>query len=316
MEVQPDVTAAKLRPPPAAAAVAATVLAGVREQDEKRDPAAPAPVIAPPEEWRRSWLFPYELIGGLGLVCAGLGAGAAPIPGWQTIAAGLAGAGVVLGVIGWIVARKPDRGGGLRPAAAAAIGIVVLVLVAARPDLLLSGPPLGDNTPRPFGREIVVTDVPPAAVQAETSNLNVGAFSLGSTRITVVSVYTGPVKLANGTPAERALHVALRITNDSHRNPVKYRSWSLPLAEDKSTGVSLKDSHDKSYKLRPLQPGAEAAGQVREVTVKPQSDVDDVLIFEAPTSAITNMVLDLPLISVGGTGTAHFVIPGLSVTTR
>jgi len=314
--VQPDVTAAKLRPPPAAAAAAATALAGVREQDQKRDPAAPAPVIAPPEEWRRPWLFPYELIGGLGLVCAGLGAGAAPVPGWQTIAMALAGIGLVLGVIGMVLARKPDRGGWLRPAAATVLGAVVLGLVLTRPDLLIGGPPLGDNTPRPFGREVAVTEAPVAPAPTDASSPKIGVFSLGTTRITVVSAYTGPVKLSTGVTTERGLHVSLRIANDSHDHSLTYRGWSFPLAGDKSTGVSLKDDHDKSYKMRAIQPGAEVVGQVREATLRPQSEVDDLLVFEAPTSAITNLMLDLPLTSVGGTGMAHFVIPGLSVTTR
>jgi hypothetical protein len=315
MRVQPEVTAAKLRPPPAAATAAATVLAGVRQQEENRDPAAPPPVIAPPEEWRRPWLFPYELIGGVGLLCAGLGAGAAPLPGWQKIAAGLGGAGLVLGLIGCVVAKKPDRGGWLRPAAAVVIGAVVVVLALVWPDFLGGGPPLGDNTPRPFGRDVPPVEATPPAMSPEATKTSIGVFALGTTRITITSVYTAPIKVAGGTTAERGLYVALRIANDSH-DTVKYRSWSWPLPGDKSPGATLKDIHDKSYKLRTIQPGREVTGQVGEATLRPQSDVDDLLIFEAPASAITTMRLDLPLTSVGGTGTAHFVIPGLAVTTR
>ena len=66
----PEVTASKLKPPPVAAAAAATVLAAAKAEAEALA-SLPAPARATSEEWRRPWLFPYELLGAVALVLAG-----------------------------------------------------------------------------------------------------------------------------------------------------------------------------------------------------------------------------------------------------
>ncbi len=315
----PEVKAANLRPPPTASATAAAVLAAARVEDEKPEPgAAPTARPAPQDEpWRRPLIFPYELIGGVALVLAGCAAACVPIPAFQTAAISLAGSAVVLGVVGWVVARKPDRGGRTRPAAGAALGAAVLLLVTFWPDLFAGGPPFGDNTPRPLGADAVT---PGGEQPAEPpTGASTPEFRLGALRIQVVKAEVAPVKFAGGpttvTP-ERALQITVRVLNGGRGRPIHYSGWSRMLPGEKTPPASLRDGRGKAYALRNYGAGRDVAGQLREARIPSNDRVEDVLVFEPPAVAVDSLRLELALTAVESTGRARLEIPGSLVTVR
>lgn len=314
MANQPKVTAQQLRSPPTAATAAATVLATVHDE-AKVDPGTPPPVIAPLEEWRRPWIFPYELIGGLALLLAGLGMAASPLPECQTIAAVLGGSALVAGIAGCVVGGKPDRGGRLKPAVAGLIGGAVLAVAMLWPDLFGGGPPFGDNTPRPFGREVASERAEDAADAAEPIGPAVCTFRFGTLRVAVQTARAGTLKFTEGVagPPERGLQICLRIANGNTDSPLAYRGWSWPVPGDKSSVAALFDDGGKRYKLRVAGTGRDVAGQVREMSIPSHSRADDVLVFELPDTAVRSLRLELPLTAVGATGTARLEIPWSSV---
>jgi hypothetical protein len=269
------------------------------------------------EPWRRPLVFPYELIGGVAIVLAGIATACAPVPAFQWAATALAGSAVVLGVVGWVVARKPDRGGRTRPALGAALGVAVLLLVTFWPDLLGGGPPFGDNTPRPLGGDAMT---PGREELAEPpTGASTPEFRLGALRIQVVKAEVAPVKFAGGPAAaapERALQITVRILNGGRGRPIRYSGWSRMLPGEKTPPASLRDGRGKAYPLRNYGAGRDVAGQLREARIPSNERVEDVLVFEPPAVAVDSLRLELALTGVESTGRARLEIPGSLVTVR
>jgi hypothetical protein len=306
MESQPEVDGKNLRPPPTAATAAATVLASVKvdEQPEPGTPPLPVPMVT--EEWRRPLLFPYELLGGAALVLAGIAIVAAVLPGLQTLAAACAGLAIAIGGAGLIAAAKPERGGRLKPAIAVALGGAILLVTTQWPNLLVSGPPLGNNAPHPLGADAPepggakLSDSPP------DMNLQARSYRSGALWLQVVSVTVGPVKFASGASpaeAERGLQIVLRVCNASTERPMRYLGWSRPISGDSNVTARLLDNHAKAYALRSFGSGKTVPDQVRNLTLAPVGRTDDLLVFEIPSVIDNPYTVELPLAAVGGTGT-------------
>jgi hypothetical protein len=288
--------------------------------DEQPEPGAPPALRTTAEDWRRPWLFPYESLGAIALVLGGVAMACAPLPGFQAIASTLGGLSFAIGIAGWIAAGKPDRGGRVIPAIALSLGLAVLLVATFWPNLLGGGPPLGDNTPRPFGRNVTVSA---DEVQPPNTEMNKGAISfarMAGVRIEAVAAVVAPIKYASsGTAAgvaDRALQIQLRVFNGSSDRPLKYHGWSYPMPGDNAPSTALQDNRGKAYALRSFPSGREVLGQVRETTIPPSGMVEDVLIFEVPDAGVSTYRLELPLAAIGGTGKTRLDIPGTAVVVR
>jgi hypothetical protein len=314
MENPPEYSDRQLRPPPTAAVAAASVLTAVKERDEP-EPDSPAPIKPLVETWRRPRLFPYELIGGVALVLAGGAAATAPIPGCQLISVACGGGAIVIGVTGWVLAAKPERGGRVRPAIAVVLGAVIALISAVWPGFVSWGPPLGDNTPRPFGRnppEVKVSD------ENETFDIR-GTIRAGTVRVRLVSAVAGPVQFVGDAapdPSQRGLQIKIHVMNGSPERSLNYFSWSRPLAGDHSTMALLRDSTGKAYQQRTFPPNRQVAGQVKELSLGHGGQTDDLLVFDVPANAGDNFGLELPLSAVGGTGILRLEIAGSTIIVR
>jgi hypothetical protein len=306
MEKQPEVTAQRLRSRPKSAVDTADAAPRPRQEAKKSEPAAPA-APAMDEHWRRPWEFPYELIGGIGIICAGIGAAATPLPGYQNLAIGLGAAAVVIGIVGIIVTSKPNRGRKLVPAGACVVGAAVVALSFYWPHIRGLGPPLGDNVPRPFGRDIPAGGEAPTE-PPDSGGPGLGSYRLGTIHIVVKSATVAPVKYVDGTTSEPALQIAIRLSNGSRDAPMTYRGWALPAEGQTTSLVVARDELDRLLRPRLAEAGKVVAGQVKETTVRPQGHVDDLLLFEAPNGDSATFRLSLPLAAVGGTGMAHLFI--------
>jgi hypothetical protein len=316
MEYPPVVTAEKLRPPPAAAEAAAAVLTAVHEE-EKPEPGAPATVKPSAETWRRPRVFPFELIGGVALVFAGAGVAFAPLPGFQAVSISLGGCAMAAGLAGWIVASKPERGGRLRPALAFALGGAVLIVTILWPGFLGGGPPLGDNTPRPLGRDVPALKVVEPMGAASVLDSRALLLRSGSLRVQFLRVTTGPVRFVGREAAddsERGVQVALRIWNGNPDRALRYSGWGRPVAGDQTCAAVLRDGNGKTYALREYSANRQVVGQVRDTTLPPLGQTDDVLVFEIPPAGVEAVALELPLAAVGGSGILQAGI-SLSATT-
>jgi hypothetical protein len=326
MEKQPEAPPPDLRPTAAASAAAAAVLAAVDADEEPEPEGAPAggkkrrPRPEPdPQPWRRPWAFPYEMFGGAALALAGVGVAFASLPGWQSYGTVLGGLAVVFGVVGWMVASKPDRGGRVRPAVAAALGVAVVTLSLVWPGLLGGGPPFGDNTPRPFGRQAPTAGNENLAADPDSAGATRPSSQLGTLQVQVVSAESLPVRFvgtaAAGAP-ERLLQLTVRVFNGSSERPVTYHHWSRPLPGEKECATILRDESGKEYSPSSFGAARSPAGQGEAVTVPPLGKAEEVLAFEVPPKVKSNFELYVPLAAVGGTGMLRLVIPSSTVVAR
>jgi hypothetical protein len=326
MEKQPEAPPPDLRPTAAASAAAAAVLAAVDADEEPEPEGSPAEGSQPrprrepdPQPWRRPWAFPYELFGGTALALAGVGVAFASLPGWQSYGMVLGGLAVIFGVTGWVVAAKPDRGGRVRPAVGAVLGVAVVTLSLVWPGFLGGGPPFGDNTPRPFGRGAPTPGSENLAADPDSGGAARAASQLGTLEIRVVSAESVPVRFvgtaAAGAP-ERLLKVTVRVFNGSAERPVTYHHWSRPLPGEKTCLTVLRDESGKEYALSSFGAARTSAALEQAVTVPPLGKSEDVLTFEVPPKVKSNFELHVPLAAVGGTGMLRLVIPYTTVVAR
>jgi hypothetical protein len=312
MEQQPEITAEKLCSRPLAAGIKSEASTAVTLEKKAAEPEAPITAEPPMEHWRRPWAFPYEMIGGLAVMVAGFGAATVPVPKYQPVAIGFGVLAVIVGMVGIVVAGKPGRGGRLVPISACAIGTGVISLAIIWPSLLALGPPLGDNVPRPFGRDVPAGGEMPVP-SPDSMGPGVRDFRQGAIRVVIKSLSVDKVKFADNQTGDTTLQIALRVTNNSRDAALPYRGWSMPPRGEKSPAPALHDDHGKLLKQRMADSGKQVAGQVREVSVPAQGSVDDLLIFDAPGDTPLILRLDLPLSAIGGTGMVHIDFTGEAI---
>lgn len=324
MEQQPDVPAAPARSK--AAAAAAAVLAAVDAEDQPEPEGSPTQTGKPravrqpdPEPWRRPWAFPYELFGGGALVLAGAAMAFAALPGWQMQALVLAASAIALGATGFIVASKPDRGGRVRPVLGTALGAAVLVVSLVWPGFLGGGPPFGDNTPRPLGRNAPIPGGEQLTEDTDTGGSGKTVHQLGTLQVRVVTAESVPVKYINAPPPgapDRLLQVTVRVYNGSTERPVTYYSWSRPLPGEKSCTTVLRDDGGKEYTLAKFGTPRSTTAPEHGAPVAPGGRVEEVLTFEVPASVKSSFELQLPLAAIGGTGMLPLSIPANTIVGR
>jgi hypothetical protein len=328
MKNQPEVSAVTARPSTAAAAAAVLAAAEAEEESQPQPAVDPSSTATPPprtralpdpEPWRRPWMFPYELFGGVSLVLAAAGVACAPLRGCEGYAIGFGVLALGMGLCGFVVAGKPDRGGRVKPAVGACLGAAVLVVTLFWPGLIGGGPPFGENTPRPLGPNAPIPGAEDVAGDKEAAGTRGASYILGTVQVRVAAAESVPVK-AVGRPStltpERLLQITLRVYNGSGDRPLTYYSWLEPMPGEKSCTTVLRDDRGKSYNLISHVSARPAPGRERGVKLQPGGRTDEVLTFEAPSGAGSKFVLELPLAAVGGTGTLRLEIPGSTITVR
>jgi hypothetical protein len=114
----------------------------------------------------------------------------------------------------------------------------------------------------------------------------------------------------NQRSEKKWLIIRLTMLNTSQTKKIEYKSWSggyFTLGDDCAT---LHDNFDNSYKRVNVGFGYHPVGGVdHDESIRPGSQITDVLVFELPLSNATHLDLKLPAANYGGEGFIRFRIP-------
>jgi hypothetical protein len=130
------------------------------------------------------------------------------------------------------------------------------------------------------------------------------AVSIASARIDRV-IKTG---IAGRQQVGPFLTIAVQVTNRSGTRKVDFRGWNndLDLLGPRCT---LVDEHGNEYAQKRTGVDGKYEGQVLTETIAPRGSMNDVLIFEPPVDAAQELRLEIPGGPLGREGTYRFMIP-------
>ncbi|MBA4067201.1 MAG: hypothetical protein C0501_26545 [Isosphaera sp.] len=234
---------------------------------------------------------------------------ASQLPYGRVVAAVLAAAGVV----GGVVALGAEGRARLAGAAAVALHALLLLVVLLLPSWLgleagRAGTPDDDGPSGPVaaGHGTGIT-APADWVDAGTAS-----WKFRDVVVTVRSVTAGPVELTGPdgmkrTPKGDYLRVTLRLANEGTAGPVEPGGWS-------ADQVSLTTPAGKPVRAAGFDRGWEPAGVRPPAAVYPGKSAEMVFVFEAPSPRPDHLRLELPGAGVGVEPPVRFRIAGSFVT--
>lgn len=257
----------------------------------------------------------------------------------------LAALGLLLGLIGVVVALTRSGAGIGFPIAGSAVCGISLVVAIMITGALVGGlgkaadelaaaskarnstnqaPVTGTSTPGPAdsaGGTSGSTRMPrptPAPVVPPTPTVEWASAETpvrqGDVQVKIVSAKVGKVALRNSIRDQDSkskddlLSVALEISNLSETRKFDYRTWGGDAASIGSRTV-LTDNFDNRYKVVNFGFAAEVKGAVSSESVYPGKSVTDVLVFEEPIGKVEFLNLELPAKQFGGEGMLRIRIP-------
>ncbi len=263
------------------------------------------------------------------------------VPFLGTISLPLSGLGLLLGLVGLIVAAtRRGAGVGFPIAGMAVSGLAFVIAFFMTSALTKTFSSIGESARKrqETNQKVVTTASPSApapatAVPASAAPLP-GAASTsaasskadeewapadkpvkqGDVQIQAVSVRVGKVRVRDrirqetATSKEPLLSVALKATNLSTTKKIDYHTWAgreFSLSNDKA---KLTDNFGNRYKTVTF--GFDPpVGRTESASVYPGKPVEDVLVFEAPLNNVEYLNLELPAENVGGEGMFRLRIP-------
>jgi hypothetical protein len=235
---------------------------------------------------------------------------------------GLGLAGLVLGLVGFLVAGAPRRL--VLPAAGVAASLAAVVVAVFLPQWLglspLWSPPKPPDQP---GEAVMalsgagglrpVEDGEVAWVDASRD-----ALLHGDVRLRVSSATVGPAAFepvpGQKPPSERCLTIGLRITNAGIVRKVNYTSWGG--AAPGRPRLVLRDNQGRTYPEKAFSFGWVVKGRTATASIPPGKTLDDVLVFEAPPAAVEYLRLELPGSAVGAEGPFRMEVPRSMIVFR
>jgi hypothetical protein len=259
---------------------------------------------------------------GLGLAALLVGVMALPlawVPGVGPLGMAVAGGGVLLGVVGVIMAGL-HRGEGLAfPIAGWAVSCVALGVGLAQhfgvftPHVEPTNPPVvavvEPSKPPPEPAKPAEEPAAPAK-ELPWFDISRNPYQVDDVRLRLGHVIVGRVQqvlIERSETPDDCLGVQLRIENIGKTRKIDYRGWATSAA----SSIRLHDNFGNPYRRREPDLLSTFVGQVREPTaIHPGEHVDDLLVFEKPIPKISYLRLELPAAALGGTGTFRLHIPG------
>jgi hypothetical protein len=166
-----------------------------------------------------------------------------------------------------------------------------------------------------FGRKR--SSAEPAA-DSEWVDASKDAVQQGDVRLRVVSAGVKPLELKDSSGkkrlGEKCLIIKLRISNAGAGQLIQYSGWDQSGSADQGLLPSVHDSHGKNYVLKVFEPGQEVVGHVSQWSIAPGKWVDDILVFEALSTRVEFLRLELPCQAFQETGTIRLQIPRRMIT--
>jgi hypothetical protein len=287
-------------------------------------PTAPVPAdddaeespFAPPPRPRQ----PLSKLGALAFLCGSVALLLGQFPFLQFAILPVAGLGLLLGIIGYVVAANSEERLILLPAIGAVVSGVVLLVAGLFPSWIGIDRRARDVAAELKARRQVVVPMrgeptaPPQAVDAEGwIDASSGVLQQSDLRLSLLfAVVDFPQIKTEGKQKpgkERFLAIHLRIQNIGAARKIPYVSWTAPVAGGDKSEPILTDDQGKTYGRKAFGPDVEVLGQTRKAEVYPGRFVEDVVFFEAPATTADYLRLELPLAACGSPGKCRFQIP-------
>lgn len=227
----------------------------------------------------------------------------------------LSGLGLLLGVIGIIVALT-RRGSGIGfPIAGSAVCALALAVAVGMTTAIVSG---GLRQARTAVRESKTNQSSGSPVPHEKSGLQwamaSGPVTQGDIQVQIKAVRVGKVPLKerfsdDATQSkDELLAVEIEVTNLSTTKKVDYRTWGGDSTSILNHTV-LKDNHDNRYRVIDFGFGSSVVGAIESEALYPGKTVQDVLVFEKPVADLDYLNLELPASQFRGEGMLRIRIP-------
>lgn len=200
-------------------------------------------------------------------------------------------------------------------------GGFIMVLLIQRPDLLNPNSP--ESVEHDLGRKVIriTPDVTPTWADASKVSLRRNRVKVRIDRVEVGNVR---IKNVDGTVmiSDDANYILIAINVFNHApKPVEYRSWygnPFQTRQGRRT-ASLSDLQGKKFKLANFPEAASVRDHTPQAIIEPLSEVNDMIIFEAPKNfsrqQFRTLRLELPAEAYSEQGDYRFEIPRSFVTT-
>ena len=234
--------------------------------------------------------------------------------------------GVVLGLVGLVVASQ-RRGSSIGfPIGGLGLSIVGLAL-AVQMDMGLQGmkksvndafadsKPKTGNRLRKRAEGSTSASTPKTGTEAQEkkqwADATKNVVTRGDVAMRIKTVRLGTTTMAGIAGKEQLgplLLVTLLVTNRSPTKKVDFEGWS---SDVRFIGpqCTLTDEHGNQYKQMRSGIGGQWDGHVMSQTIAPQGAMTDVLIFEPPVEAATDLRLEIPAEPLDREGWYRFAIP-------
>lgn len=253
------------------------------------------------------------------IVFAAIALGVSWIPFLGLVALPFAGIAILLGLIGVVVAMSASDVR-VAPAVAgiflACVAIAVQVVFTGSAATVISNSITAAKQRDQQSNQTVIANPLEGKPVAEENGwaLATNPIKQGDIVVTIKGVKVGRVPLkvmgeARKSDEPQAM-IELELFNASEKKKYDYKPWN---AQGISLGrefAQLTDDSGNSYKRISFGYSAAVIGAASgSASLYPKSRTSDVLVFEAPVSGATSLLLELPASSFGGTGKMRIRIP-------
>ena len=226
-----------------------------------------------------------------------------PVMRWVSLVLGMGA--VVCGLVAWQKLGWRHRGGPLWPLGSWCLGGIVILLSVIWPGFLSRR---GDSlTPPRFDPQKiyqVFPRQPPRLPETEWIDAREYRLRKGDWVVQIKSVALGPLPPnVTGPALDRRnpyFQVLVNLYNAGVKDPIPYRSWSDRGSDGRS--ALLRDSSGKTFNPLIL------SGSSETKTIPPMANLEDCLVFEAPSGEAAYLHLELPAVGQGD-ASFQFLIP-------
>jgi hypothetical protein len=270
-------------------------------------------------------LTPSRAALGFGLAALVIGVLALPlswVPDVGKLAVPVSGFGLVLGILGVLLAAVRKGYGLTFPLAGLLVSLLAFGLAGAHKLGLLGREPVAKAPPsialeEPPPKEEAKGTMPPVKEAAPPTVTWFDArkpITVGDVRLQIVGLSVAPYSFdsivdGKGVSPDKYLLLHVRIENIGKTRKIDYTGW----AQGISNAASLTDNFGNTYKRVTPEFGSKITGPVAQVeattSIYPGNQLDDLLVFEPPLKDAQYLRLVLPAPALGGTGNFHIQIP-------
>jgi hypothetical protein len=143
---------------------------------------------------------------------------------------------------------------------------------------------------------------------------------LGEVEVHLTGASVGRVRLQGGFEGqtkskELLLMIRVKLVNRSETKKVEYKGWGSDSFGGWGKGYpTLRDNFENKYNRAVFGLSSRPVGATSYVSIYPDKEVADVLVFEPPVTKASHLYLELPAEAYGGKGTIRFRIPTAAVS--